>query len=96
MPFARSEGRIQKFKETRDARYIHRNELNRTCFQADITYGDIKDYLDNHMSYTSDKVLRNKTFDISKSLDYDQYQSSLVFLAYQFLKSLKNLLITKE
>ena len=49
MPFPRSEGRIQKFKETRDARYIHQNELNKTCFQADVAYGDFKDYLDNQL-----------------------------------------------
>ena len=49
MPFARSEGRIPKFKETRDGRYIHQNELNKTCFQADMAYGDFKDYLDNQL-----------------------------------------------
>ena len=49
MPFPRSEGRIQKFKETRDARYIHQNEPNKTCFQADVAYGDFKDYLDNQL-----------------------------------------------
>ena len=35
--------RIQKFKETGDSRYIYKKELDKACFQHDITYGDFKD-----------------------------------------------------
>ena len=35
--------RIQKFKETRDSQYVYQNELDKTCFQHDRAYGDIKD-----------------------------------------------------
>ena len=31
-PFTRNKGRIQKFKETGDSRYIYRNEFDKTCF----------------------------------------------------------------
>ena len=37
-PFAKNKERIQKFKETRDSRYIHRNELDKACFQHDTGY----------------------------------------------------------
>ena len=41
--FTKSKERIQKFKDTGDSRYIYRNELDKVCFQHDMTYGDFKD-----------------------------------------------------
>ena len=35
--------RIQQFKETGDSRYIHKNELDKACFQHDMAYGDFQD-----------------------------------------------------
>ena len=34
---------IQKFKETGDASYIHKNKLDKACFQHGMAYGDFKD-----------------------------------------------------
>ena len=34
-PFTRHKGRIKKFKQTGDTRYIYRNELDKACFQHD-------------------------------------------------------------
>ena len=35
---------IQKFKEAGDSRYIYyQNELDKTCFQHDMTFGYVKD-----------------------------------------------------
>ena len=31
--FTKNKKRIQKFKETRDTKYIYRNELDKACFQ---------------------------------------------------------------
>ena len=31
-PFTKSKERILKFKETGDSRYIHQNELDKSCF----------------------------------------------------------------
>ena len=42
-PFTKNKERINKFKETRDSRYIYQNELDKVCFQHDMTYGDFKD-----------------------------------------------------
>ena len=53
----------QKFKETQDVKYIYQNELDITCFQHDLPYGDFKD-LTNITA--SDKVLRDKAFNIAK------------------------------
>ena len=42
-PFTKNKERIQKFKETGDASYIYKNELDKACFQNDMAYGDFKD-----------------------------------------------------
>ena len=38
--YTKNKERIQKFKETGDSRYIYENELDKTCFQHDMAYGD--------------------------------------------------------
>ena len=53
----------KNFKEARDSRYIHQNELDKACFQHDMAYVDFKDL--NRRKF-ADKVLRNKAFDIAK------------------------------
>ena len=42
-PFTKNKKRIQTFKETGDTSYIYKSELDKTCFQHDMTYGDFKD-----------------------------------------------------
>ena len=42
-PFTKNKERIRKFKETGDAKYIYKNELDKSCFQQDKSYGDFKD-----------------------------------------------------
>ena len=74
--------RIRKFKETGDTKYIYRNELDKACFQHDITYGDFKDLA---RRTASDKVLRDKAFNIAKNSKYDGYQRRLASMVYNFL-----------
>ena len=69
-PFTRNKERIQKFKETGDSRYIYQNELDKACFQHDMAYGDFKDLT---RIIDSDKILRDKAFNIAKSPKYDGY-----------------------
>ena len=59
---AKKKKKIKK-KKAGDSRYIYQNELHKACFQHDITYGDSKDL---PVRTTSDKVLRDKTFNIAK------------------------------
>ena len=56
--------RIQKFKETGDSRYIPQNELHKSCFQHDMACGNFKDLT---RRTSSDKILRDKAFDIAKN-----------------------------
>ena len=66
--------RIQKFKETGDTNYIYKNELNKTCFQHDMGYGEFKDLAKRA---ASDNVLRDKGFNIAKNPKYNRYQRGL-------------------
>ena len=39
-PFTKSKIIIQKFKQTRDSRYIYKNDLDKAFFQHDMAHGD--------------------------------------------------------
>ena len=46
-----------------------------------MAYGDFKDLA---RRTASDKVLRDKAFDIAKNSKYDQYQTGLASMVYKF------------
>ena len=80
-PFARHKERIKKFKQTGDTHYIFRNELNKACFQHDSAYADHKDLIKRTKS---DKVLRDKGYNIASNPEYDGYQRGLASIVYKF------------
>ena len=61
---------LQKINETKDTKYIYRNELDKACFQHNVVYGDFRDL---ERRTQSDKALRDKAFNIAKSPKYDRY-----------------------
>ena len=69
-----------KNKETGDSRDNYQNELDKTCFQYEMAYGDFKDL--NRRIFTNN-VLHNKAFDISKDPKYDRYQFELASMVYK-------------
>ena len=79
-PFTRHKERIKKFKQTGDTRYIYRNELDKACFQHDSAYVDDKDLINRTKS---DKVLRDKAYNIASNLEYDGYQIGLASMVYK-------------
>ena len=81
-PFTKNKERIQKFKETRGKNYIYKIELDKACFQRDMTYGDFKEL--GRRATASDKVLRDKPFNIAKNPKYDGYQRGLASMVYKF------------
>ena len=80
-PFTKNKERILKFKETGDSRFIYQNELDKTCFQHDMAYGDFKDLTKRT---ASDKILHDKAFNIAKNAKYDEYQRGLASIVYKF------------
>ena len=71
---------IQKFKETGDSRYICQNELDKVCFQHEMVCGYFKDLTSRT---ASNKILRDKTFNIAKNPKNDGYQSGLASIVYK-------------
>ena len=80
-PFTKNKKRIKKFKVTGDTSYIYKNELDKACFEHDIAYGNFKDL---SRRTASDKVLRDKAFNIAKNPKYDGYQTGLASMVYKF------------
>ena len=79
--FTKNKERTQKFKGTGDSRYIYSNELDKVCCQHDITYEDFKDLT---RRTASDKILRDKSFNIAKNPKNDGYQHGLASMIYKF------------
>ena len=79
--FIKNKERIQKFKETEDTNYIYKNELDKDCFQHDMTYGDFKDLAGRT---ASDKVLADEAFNIAKNSKYDGCQRGLTSMIHKF------------
>ena len=56
------------------------NELDKACFQHDMAYGNFKDLA---RRTASDKVSRDKAFNIAKNPKYDGYQRGLASMVYK-------------
>ena len=73
--------KLQQFKETVDSQNICENDLDKTCFQHDIAYEAYK-YLTRKTA--SDKILRDKAFDIAKNPKFDRYKRGIASMVYKF------------
>ena len=80
-PFTKHKQRIQKIKETGDTNYIYKNELDKACFAHEAAYSDSKDLTKRTVT---DKLLKDKAFDIAQDLKYDGYQRGLDSMVYKF------------
>ena len=69
-PFTKNKKRIETFMKTGNTDSVHRNELDKACFQHDMPYGKAKDLVKRTQS---DKFLRDKAFKIASSPKYDGY-----------------------
>ena len=78
--FPKNNDRIRKFKETEDSRYIFQNKLDKAWFQHDLAYRDFKDL---PRRTDSDKVFRDKQFNIAKNPKYDVYQRLIISMVYK-------------
>ena len=80
-PFTRNKEKIEKFIQSGNTDFIYRNELHKACFQHDMAYGRSKNLVKRTQS---DKVLRDKAFQIASDLKYDGYQRRSVSMVYKF------------
>ena len=73
--------RIQKFKEARNLKHIYKNELDKACFTQDAAYPDSKDLPKRTIS---DKILKDKSYEIAMKSKYSGYRRRLARMAYKF------------
>ena len=67
--------------QTGNIDFIYKNELGKACFQHDMAYGKSKDLIKRTQS---DKVLKDKAFEIASNPKYDGYQRGLASMVYKF------------
>ena len=72
--------RIQKFRKTSILKYLHRNELDKACFAHDAAYSDSKDLAKRTIS---DKILKDRAYEIARNCEYDGYQRALSGMVYK-------------
>ena len=59
--------------------YIYKNDLDKACFQHDMSYGKYKNL---NKRTQSNKDLRNKAFEIASNPKYNGYQRGLASMVY--------------
>ena len=74
-------------KENYLSQHIYQNELDKACFQDDITYGYYKEWTKRTVS---DQILRDKAFDITVNPKYDGYQHTLVSMINKFFDKISS------
>ena len=80
-PYTKNKERIEKFMQTGKTVFIYKNELDKACFQHDMTYGKSKDLIKRTQS---NKILKDKAFKIANNANYDGYQRGLASVVYKF------------
>ena len=80
-PFAKHRERIQKFRETGRLRHLYRYELEKVCFVHDAAYSESKDLAKRTIS---EKILKDRAYEIARNRGYDGYQSALASMMYKF------------
>ena len=78
--FTKNKDRIEKLMQTGNRGYICKIDLDKACFQHDTAYGEYKDL---NTRIQSDKVLRDKTFEIVSNAKSDGYQRGLASIVYK-------------
>ena len=75
-PFTKNKERIVKFMKTGNTDFFHKNELDKACFQHDMSYGKSKDLVRRTQS--------DKTFKIASNPKYDGDQRGSALMVYKF------------
>ena len=66
--------------QTGDTSYTYRNDLDKACFQHDMAYDKYKDL---ERRTQSDKVLKDKAFEIASNPKHHGYQRELASMIYK-------------
>ena len=78
-PFTKHCERIWKFRETGNLKHSYRDELDKACFAYDAAYSDSKDLAKRTVS---DKILKDRAYEIARNGKYDGYQRALASIVF--------------
>ena len=78
--FTKHRERIQKIRETKNLKHLYRNELDKACFTHDAAYSDSKDSAKRTIS---DKILKDRAYEIARKRGYNVYQRVLASMVYK-------------
>ena len=83
MPKDHSQKTKKEYKNSKKQRLMKywSKELDKACFQYDMVYEDFEDLTSRT---ASEKVLRDKAFNIAKNQKYDGYQRDIASMVYKF------------
>ena len=79
-PFTKNKERIEKFMQAGNTNFIDKNELDKACFQNNMSDGKSKGLV---KIIQSDQVLTDKAFKIASDSKYG-YQRGLASMVYKF------------
>ena len=79
-PFTKHRERIQKFRETDNLKHLYINELNKASFAHDEVYSDSKDLAKRTIS---DKIFKERVYEIARNHKYDSYQRALASMVFK-------------
>ena len=77
--FTKNYVKIRKFKKAGDSKYIYKNELDKDYFAHEAAYADSEDLA---MRSISDKILRDRAYEIAINHEYGGYQKRLASMPY--------------
>ena len=80
-PFTKHHKRNKKSRETDHLKHLHRNELDKACCANDAAYSNCKNLAKRTIS---DKILKDRAYEIARSHKYDGYQRTLATMVYRF------------
>ena len=60
---------------------MYRNELHKDCFAHDAAYSDSKDLANRTIS---DKILKDRAYEIARNRNYDGYERALASMVCKF------------
>ena len=78
--FTKHRERIQKFREGSNLKHLYRNELDKAVFAHDAVYFDSKDLAKRTIS---DKILKDRAYEIARNRRCDGYQRALANMVYK-------------
>ena len=85
-PFTNHSERIRNFRETANLKHLYRSKLDKVCFAHDSAYSDSK-----VLSKTaiSDKILKDRAYEIGRDRSYEGYQRAIPSMVYEFFDQKK-------